>query len=151
MEAVIGSIPRSIDEPNSTSADEASREGENSNVISGSTSTQANDSASVRLHHKDISKVYTRRKFRPQPEATDLVPEPTSEQRPLALVHDSQQEVIDVSLAQCMKVNKKLSMYLQHQRLRFKTPHQMICPLHYEKVHEPSQECLRRGMGLNMI
>ena len=99
MEAVIGSIPRSIDEPNSTSADEASREGENSNVISGSTSTQANDSASVRLHHKDISKVYTRRKFRPQPEATDLVPEPTSEQRPLAPMHDSQQEVIDVSLA----------------------------------------------------
>jgi len=75
MEAVIGSIPRSIDEPNSTSADEASREGENSNVISGSTSTQANDSASVRLHHKDISKVYTRRKFRPQPEATDLIPD----------------------------------------------------------------------------
>jgi len=108
MEIVIESVSRSTNEPNSISVDEASREGENGHaqnvpaqqqlreidvINGGSTSTQANDSTSLRLQNKDTLKVYTRRNFRPQPEATELVP---NVECPLAPEHESQQEIIDV-------------------------------------------------------
>jgi len=108
MEITIGTIPRSMDGPNFTSI------GESSNVQSGhvqqqssimevvpndSASTQVNDSIGMGFQHKNISKVYTRRKFRSQSDVVETAPVPasTSEQCPLASVRESEPEIIDVS------------------------------------------------------
>ncbi|WVZ92208.1 hypothetical protein U9M48_038291 [Paspalum notatum var. saurae] len=64
-----------------------------------STSTQVNDSVGMGFQHKNISKVYTRRKFRSQSNVveTATVPASTSEQCPLASVRESEPKIIDVS------------------------------------------------------
>jgi hypothetical protein len=93
-----------------------------------STSSQERNSGDDGLHNKDFSKVYTRKKFRSPTEAEEVAP--------LAPVHESDLGEVDIPSASEIVVE---------------TPPQMICPLHYEKVHELVQECLLKDMGLNMI
>jgi hypothetical protein len=115
MEIVNGTTPCSMNEPNYTCVGEPHQDGENSNVhnvpiqqqsegimevVSGSSaSTQISNPTHEGLQNKDTSRVYTRRKYRSQMEATNLDLESTPELCPLEPVHESEPEIIDVSSA----------------------------------------------------
>ena len=100
-------------ESDSTSIDESSREGENGDVndsneqplrkmdavISSSVPKlkEAEPQADKTWQHKNISKVYTRKKFGSQAQAREVVPVSTTEQCSASSVPHEEPEIIDVT------------------------------------------------------